>query len=38
MAFALAECFARGFDTFASMLGNGTFDRILVRPRGTVSR
>ena len=36
MAFALAECFARGFDTFASMLGNGTFDRILVRPRGTV--
>lgn len=36
MAFSLAECFARGFDTFASMLGNGTFDRILVRPRGAV--
>ena len=33
MDFALAECFARGFDTFASMLGNGMFDRILVRPR-----
>ncbi len=36
MAFSLAECFARGFDTFATMLGNGTFDRILVRPRGAV--
>ena len=36
MDFALAECFARGFDTFASMLGNGMFDRILVRPRGLV--
>ena len=36
MAFSLAECFARGFDSFASMLGNGTFDRILTRPRGLV--
>lgn len=36
MSFALAECFARGFDSFAGMLGNGEFDRILVRPRGAV--
>ena len=36
MAFSLAECFARGFDTFSGMIGNGEFDRILVRPRGAV--
>lgn len=35
-AFSLAECFARGFDTFPSMIGNGEFDRILVRPRSLV--
>ena len=33
MAFSLAECFARGFDTFSKMLANGEFDRIMVRPR-----
>lgn len=36
LAFSLAECFARGFDTFSSMIGNGEFDRILVRPRNEV--
>lgn len=36
MAFSIAECFARGFDHFAAMLGNGEFDRILVRPRNVV--
>lgn len=36
MAFSLAECFARGFDLFPSMLSNGEFDRVLVRPRGIV--
>ncbi len=36
LSFSLAECFARGFDTFSSMLGNGEFDRILLRPKGTV--
>lgn len=36
MAFALAECFFRGFDRFSSMIGNGQFDRILVRPRNPV--
>ena len=35
-SFAFAECFFRGFDTFHQMLGNGEFDRILVRPRNTV--
>jgi len=33
MAFSLAECFGRGFDMFPSMIGNGEFDRALVRPR-----
>ena len=31
--FSLAECFARGFDTFSSTISNGEFDRIMVRPR-----
>jgi len=33
MAFNLAELLGRGFDVFARMLGNGEFDRVLVRPR-----
>ncbi|MCE5234832.1 MAG: ABC-2 family transporter protein [Clostridiaceae bacterium] len=36
MSFSLAECFARGFDTFSRMIGNGVFDRILVRPRNEI--
>ncbi|WP_242962475.1 ABC transporter permease [Anaerocolumna jejuensis] len=36
MQFSLAECFARGFDGFASVLSNGTFDRIMVRPRNEI--
>lgn len=36
MAFSLAECFFRGFDSFASMIGNGEFERILTRPRSLV--
>lgn len=36
LAFSLAESFFRGFDTFGSMIGNGEFDRILVRPRGLI--
>ena len=35
-SFAFAECFFRGFDTFGTMLSNGEFDRIMVRPRNTV--
>lgn len=35
MAFALSECFARGFDSFSSLIVNGDFDRLLVRPRST---
>jgi ABC-2 type transport system permease protein len=36
MAFAVSECFARGFDAFSSLVANGEFDRLLVRPRSTV--
>ena len=36
LAFSLSECFALGFDTFPQMIGNGEFDRILIRPRGLV--
>jgi len=36
MAFSLAECFARGLDTFPSLIIGGGFDRILVRPRGEI--
>ena len=36
MGYSLAECFARGFDLFPHMLGNGEFDRVLVRPRGAI--
>lgn len=36
LAFSLAESFFRGFDTFGSMIGNGEFDRILLRPRGLI--
>lgn len=36
MAFSLAECFGRGFDTFRHMISNGGFDRVLVRPRSEV--
>jgi ABC-2 type transport system permease protein len=36
MAFSISECFARGFDAFSSLVVNGEFDRLLVRPRSTV--
>ena len=36
LCFSAAECFGRGFDTFPRMLGNGQFDRILVRPRNEI--
>lgn len=36
LAFSLAECFIRGFDTFSSIISNGEFDRMLVRPRGII--
>lgn len=35
-SFAFAECFFRGFDTFSSLIGNGGFDRIMVRPRNEI--
>ncbi|WP_308636333.1 ABC transporter permease [Paenibacillus silvisoli] len=36
MAFSFAEVFGRGFDVFSSLVVSGDFDRLLVRPRGTV--
>jgi ABC-2 type transport system permease protein len=35
-AFSLTECYARGFDRFHNMVSNGGFDRVLLRPRGTI--
>jgi ABC-2 type transport system permease protein len=35
IAFALAESFGRGFDTFSTLVKKGEFDRLLVRPRST---
>ena len=36
LAFSLGEMFGRGFDQFPRLLGNGTFDRALVRPRNII--
>ena len=36
MSTSLAECFARGFDSFSQVLSSAQFDRLLVRPRGLV--
>lgn len=36
ISYSLAEAFARGFDLFSNMVITGSFDRTLVRPRGTV--
>ncbi|MCL2404976.1 MAG: ABC-2 family transporter protein [Defluviitaleaceae bacterium] len=36
LAFSLAEMIGRGFDRFPMLLGNGMFDRALVRPRNIV--
>ena len=33
LCFGLAELFARGFDIFPSLVRNGEFDRLLLRPR-----
>lgn len=38
MSFSVVECFARGFDQFPRVIGNGEFDRVLVRPRGVVAQ
>jgi ABC-2 type transport system permease protein len=35
-AFSIAEVLGRGFDEFPRMLGNGEFDRALVRPRNVI--
>jgi ABC-2 type transport system permease protein len=35
-AYSLTVCFARGFDVFQNYIRQGTFDRVLLRPRNTV--
>jgi len=37
-AFALAELLARGFDWFDSLLSDGGFDRVLLRPRNVMGQ
>jgi len=36
VAYTLGEVIGRGFDRFPQMLGNGGFDRVLVRPRSVI--
>lgn len=36
VAFSLSEAVARGFDTFDRLVRSGDFDRLLLRPRGTI--
>ncbi|QSX04700.1 ABC-2 family transporter protein [Sedimentibacter sp. zth1] len=36
MAFSLSECFFRAFDLFSSVISNGEFDRMLVRPKNLI--
>ncbi len=36
IAFALAECIGRGFDSFANQIRRGEFDRVMLRPRPTL--
>jgi len=36
VAYTIGEVIGRGFDRFPALLGNGGFDRILVRPRSVV--
>lgn len=36
LSISLAECFMRGFDSFSSVLSNGEFDRMMVRPHGLI--
>ena len=36
MAFSIAEGVARAFDMFPVVIGNGEFDRMLMRPRGLI--
>ncbi len=36
ISFSVAECFGRGFDTFSSIISNGEFDRIMVRPQNEI--
>lgn len=36
VSFSIAECFVRGFDRFSTIVRNGEFDRVMVRPRNEI--
>lgn len=36
VAYSVSGCLGRGFDTFSSLIIRGDFDRVLVRPQGTI--
>ncbi len=36
LEFSLAEMFGRGFDAFSGMIRTGSFDQVLIRPRGEI--
>ncbi|HEX3075603.1 MAG TPA: ABC-2 family transporter protein, partial [Lachnospiraceae bacterium] len=35
-SYSLAELFYRGFDLFPTIISNGEFDRVMVRPRSPI--
>lgn len=36
LSFSIAECFARGFDSFSGLVKSGELDRILIRPKSVI--
>ena len=38
LTFAMTECFGRGISSFQGFVGNGSFDTVLLRPRGLLTQ
>lgn len=36
LGFSIAQCFARGFESFSQLIKSGGYDRIMVRPRSPI--
>lgn len=36
LGFSIAQCYARGLESFSSLVRSGEFDRMMVRPRSTI--
>lgn len=36
LGYSIAQCLARGFESFSDLIKSGEFDRMLVRPRGII--